>query len=85
MLLEIAVKKTVLSRIIVRVGQLSGAENGAWNAKEWFPALLRSSQLLGHLPTISGVSRSSFSLPYVDRAVEANMLDSHSACSKGGC
>ncbi|KAJ7909506.1 male sterility protein-domain-containing protein [Mycena leptocephala] len=54
MLLEIAVKKTVLSPIIVRVGQLSGAENGAWSAKEWFPALLRSSQLLGHLPTISG-------------------------------
>ncbi|KAJ7096117.1 hypothetical protein C8R44DRAFT_813206 [Mycena epipterygia] len=52
--LETAAQMTTLAPVIVRPGQLSGASNGAWNTNEWFPVLLRSSQLLGHLPTISG-------------------------------
>ncbi|KAJ7803408.1 hypothetical protein B0H14DRAFT_2463681 [Mycena olivaceomarginata] len=52
--LETAAQTTALSPVIVRPGQLSGATNGAWNPSEWFPVLLRSSQVLGHLPTISG-------------------------------
>ncbi|KAJ6599959.1 hypothetical protein DFH09DRAFT_970599 [Mycena vulgaris] len=53
-ILEMAAAQTVLSPIIVRPGQLSGAANGAWNTTDWFPVLLRSSQLLQHLPAISG-------------------------------
>ncbi|KAJ6545363.1 hypothetical protein B0H19DRAFT_1266811 [Mycena capillaripes] len=52
--LQTAAEKTVLSPVIVRPGQLSGAANGAWNASDWFPVLVRSSQVLGHLPEISG-------------------------------
>jgi thioester reductase-like protein len=48
--------KALFNPLIIRLGQLSGAANGAWNSSEWFPVLLRSSQLLGRLPIISGVS-----------------------------
>ncbi|KAJ7139272.1 hypothetical protein C8R44DRAFT_302385 [Mycena epipterygia] len=53
-MLEIATQKTALNPIIVRPGQLSGGVGGAWKTSEWFPILLRSSQLMGHLPAISG-------------------------------
>ncbi|KAJ7853342.1 hypothetical protein B0H14DRAFT_2758642 [Mycena olivaceomarginata] len=53
--LEAAAQTTTLSSIVIRPGQLSGAANGAWNASDWFPVLLRSSQLSGHLPRISGL------------------------------
>lgn len=55
-ILETAAQMTTLAPLIVRPGQLSGAANGAWNSSDWFPVLVRSSQLLGHLPTITGVS-----------------------------
>ncbi|RMD39763.1 hypothetical protein DV735_g5370, partial [Chaetothyriales sp. CBS 134920] len=39
----------------VRVGQMSGARSsGYWKASEHFPALVKSSQLVGALPRISG-------------------------------
>ncbi|KAJ7730355.1 hypothetical protein DFH07DRAFT_969173 [Mycena maculata] len=53
-ILETAAQRTALSPVVIRPGQLSGAANGAWNASDWFPALLKSSQLLGHLPALSG-------------------------------
>ncbi|KAJ7191142.1 male sterility protein-domain-containing protein [Mycena pura] len=52
--LDAAARTTALKPVIVRAGQLSGAANGAWNFREWFPSLLRASQLLGHLPGVSG-------------------------------
>lgn len=43
----------------VRVGQMTGArETALWNAREHFPALVKSSQLVGYLPKIRGVSKS---------------------------
>jgi thioester reductase-like protein len=42
---------------IVRVGQLAGAANGLWNMKEWFPALVQASQVVGCLPDVDGVSQ----------------------------
>ncbi|KAJ6600353.1 hypothetical protein DFH09DRAFT_1020958 [Mycena vulgaris] len=53
-ILEVGTQRTALTPVIVRPGQLSGGIGGAWKTNEWFPILLRSSQLLGHLPTISG-------------------------------
>ncbi|KAJ6598643.1 hypothetical protein B0H10DRAFT_2085224 [Mycena sp. CBHHK59/15] len=53
-ILEMATQETPVSTIIIRPTQLSGASNGAWKTNDWFPALLRSSQLLGHLPAITG-------------------------------
>jgi hypothetical protein len=32
------------------VGQVSGAKNGLWNTKEWFPSLVQASQIVGALP-----------------------------------
>ncbi|EIW80016.1 hypothetical protein CONPUDRAFT_126465 [Coniophora puteana RWD-64-598 SS2] len=41
-----------LDVLIARVGQLCGTSgNGAWNAKEWFPALVQASQAMGCFPT----------------------------------
>lgn len=45
----------------VRVGQMTGARGtGLWNAREHFPALVKSSQLVGSLPKIRGVSSVQF-------------------------
>ncbi|KAJ7164463.1 hypothetical protein C8R46DRAFT_901759 [Mycena filopes] len=53
-ILETAAETTLLRPVIVRAGQLSGGIAGAWKTSEWFPTLLRSSQLLGQLPQMSG-------------------------------
>ncbi|KAJ6521265.1 male sterility protein-domain-containing protein, partial [Mycena vulgaris] len=53
-MLESAGQMTALNPVIVRPGQLSGGVGGAWKTSEWFPTLLRTSQLLGNLPAISG-------------------------------
>ena len=40
---------------IVRVGQMTGAQmTGLWNVSEHFPALVKSSQLIGALPKLHG-------------------------------
>ncbi|THH29838.1 hypothetical protein EUX98_g4346 [Antrodiella citrinella] len=51
-LLSIAGKETRLKPIVVRVGQVSGRKNGAWNKKEWFPTMIKSGAYLGCLPTL---------------------------------
>jgi thioester reductase-like protein len=40
---------------VVRVGQISGGVNGAWNTSDWVPAIIKSSVTLGCLPGINGV------------------------------
>jgi thioester reductase-like protein len=35
---------------VIRVGQMSGAANGLWNTKEWFPSLVQAGQIVGALP-----------------------------------
>jgi thioester reductase-like protein len=43
--------------IIVRIGQLSGAEGaGLWKVEEHFPALVKMSQRVSALPALKGVS-----------------------------
>lgn len=54
-ILEIASLETPLKPLIVRVGQLSGGINGNWNDREWFPALVRASQILRAAPENEGV------------------------------
>ncbi|KAJ7204502.1 hypothetical protein GGX14DRAFT_460740 [Mycena pura] len=52
-----AAELTPLKAVTVRVGQLSGGINGAWNVKEWVPALVQSGTVLGCTPDDSrGVS-----------------------------
>ncbi|KAF7349949.1 Acetyl-CoA synthetase-like protein [Mycena venus] len=36
--------------LVVRVGQLCGGTNGAWNAQEWVPAIVQSGKFVGCLP-----------------------------------
>ncbi|KAG6831320.1 hypothetical protein H0H87_005564 [Tephrocybe sp. NHM501043] len=50
-ILESVAHSDRLKVTIVRAGQLSGAENGYWKATEWFPTLIRSSRLVGFLPS----------------------------------
>ncbi|TFK78258.1 hypothetical protein K466DRAFT_507571 [Polyporus arcularius HHB13444] len=52
-----AAKTTGLRTTAVRVGQLSGDTRvGGWNVKEWVPAIVRGSQLLGCVPEKDDVS-----------------------------
>lgn len=41
---------------IARVGQLSGGLSGAWNIREWFPAMVQNSRATGCLPQSKEVS-----------------------------
>ena len=44
-------KEADVRTTVVRVGQLCGdSVSGGWNEKEWVPALLRGSQVLGAFP-----------------------------------
>lgn len=43
--------KTPLKPLVVRVGQLSGGLNGAWNTKEWLPSIVHSARIVNCLPT----------------------------------
>lgn len=55
-ILETAAKSSALRPIVVRVGQISGGLNGAWNSSDWVPAIVKSSIALGCLPEYRGVS-----------------------------
>lgn len=46
-----ASKQTTLIATIARLGQLTGSSSGAWKSNEWFPLLIKSSQIMGCLPT----------------------------------
>lgn len=51
-----ASKETGLRTHVVRVGQLCGDSIvGAWNEKEWLPAMVRGSQILGAVPQMDEV------------------------------
>jgi thioester reductase-like protein len=58
MILHAAAKATTLRPQVVRVGQISGGVNGAWNTSDWVPAIIKSSIALGCLPRLNGVRRS---------------------------
>lgn len=51
-ILEEVAKSTTLKPVVVRTGQLTGGTNGAWNVKEWFPLLVKSSEDVKYLPDI---------------------------------
>lgn len=57
-------KATALKSVIVRVGQLSGGLNGAWNSKEWVPALVQSAAVVNCFPTDDRVSSYSQLQPF---------------------
>lgn len=54
-MLEAVNAQTGLSTTSIRVGQLSGSENGFWSSTDWVPILLASSIQLGCLPDARGV------------------------------
>ncbi|KAF8890512.1 hypothetical protein CPB84DRAFT_1784727 [Gymnopilus junonius] len=45
-----ASKQTPMRTVIVRVGQLCGGLNGAWNTSEWFPSLVQSTSVCKCFP-----------------------------------
>lgn len=49
-------RETGLATTTIRVGQISGGENGFWSTTDWVPNLLVSSLELGCLPDAKGVS-----------------------------
>ncbi|KAF8161947.1 hypothetical protein K438DRAFT_1909851 [Mycena galopus ATCC 62051] len=49
-ILRKAGESTPLKSVVVRVGQLCGGVNGAWNAQEWVPALVQSGKAIGCIP-----------------------------------
>lgn len=52
-----AAKSTPLKPVIVRVGQICGGINGAWNVTDWVPSIVKSSTAtsIGCLPAFKGV------------------------------
>lgn len=58
-LLEVVASETRLHTVSVRMGQLSGSLNGAWNAADWLPSLIKSSIYLKCMPTMDKVRRCS--------------------------
>lgn len=53
-----AARETGLRTTVVRAGQLCGDTRvGGWNVKEWVPAMVRASKLLGCVPAKEDVSR----------------------------
>ena len=61
-LLALASRTTPLASVSLRVGQIAGSDNGAWNVHEWLPSLIKSSIYLGCVPMISAVSSIGFSM-----------------------
>jgi len=55
-LLAVSARQTALRPIVLRMDQITGGLNGAWNTSEWFPVLLRTSVSLGVLPILYGVA-----------------------------
>ena len=49
-----------LKATIVRPGQMTGGPSGAWNMKEWFPSLIKSSIHMEKLPEVQGVCQPYF-------------------------
>ncbi|OSX58824.1 hypothetical protein POSPLADRAFT_1151619 [Postia placenta MAD-698-R-SB12] len=49
-ILYTAASKTSLNALVVRVGQVCGGLDGAWNVHEWFPTLVQSALRLGCFP-----------------------------------
>lgn len=54
-ILNAAAKATALRPVIVRVEQLCGGGNGAWNKSELMPSIICSAGLVGCLPRINKV------------------------------
>ncbi|KIY44831.1 acetyl-CoA synthetase-like protein [Fistulina hepatica ATCC 64428] len=54
-ILYAARERTCLRPTIVRIGQISGGVNGAWNHSDWVPAIVKSSVTLGCFPIVDGV------------------------------
>ncbi|KAH9903318.1 acetyl-CoA synthetase-like protein [Cubamyces lactineus] len=52
--LQNATKETGVKTVVMRLGQVCGDRVGHWNEREWFPALVKSAQLLRCLPDVSG-------------------------------
>ncbi|CCM04238.1 uncharacterized protein FIBRA_06405 [Fibroporia radiculosa] len=50
-----ASEQTPLKVVVVRVGQICGGLDGAWNLAEWFPAMVQSATTLGVFPDDDGV------------------------------
>lgn len=50
-IISAATTQTTFSATIARLGQLTGSSNGAWKTNEWFPIVVKSSQVMGCLPT----------------------------------
>ncbi|KIY43241.1 acetyl-CoA synthetase-like protein [Fistulina hepatica ATCC 64428] len=48
-------ERTRLRPVIVRIGQVSGSVNGAWNQSDWVPAIVKTSLTLGCFPILKGV------------------------------
>ncbi|KAJ7753642.1 hypothetical protein DFH07DRAFT_921322 [Mycena maculata] len=49
-ILSTAAECTALKPVIIRIGQLSGGINGAWNTHEWLPTLVQSAKTVGCIP-----------------------------------
>ena len=45
-----AAAQAPLHALVVRLGQVCGGPDGAWNSHEWFPSMVQSAPVLGCFP-----------------------------------
>jgi thioester reductase-like protein len=56
-ILDKAAQLGIFQATSIRIGQLSGAPNGMWNAHEWFPSICQLAKSVGSLPDTDMVSK----------------------------
>lgn len=78
MILHAAAKATTLRPMVVRVGQICGGLNGAWNTSDWVPSIVKSSIALGCLPDVKGVCKSHREFDYKLTCIFRSAHGSHS-------
>lgn len=74
-----------LKPVVVRVGQIAGGINGAWNTSDWVPSIVKSSVALKCLPLMKGVcSTSVFEVRTLTSLVVVLLDKSTSGCEISG-
>lgn len=78
-ILDAAAERTPLRPVVVRLGQVCGEGNGAWNEMEWFPSLVKSALRLNCLPSLDGVSEALITVTALSLIWRLDCLLDHSA------
>ena len=75
-ILAAAAGNTTLKPTVVRLGQITGNQDGYWNEREWLPAIIKSATVLDCLPDMTGVSALAYVISYKSQLGTVGVMDS---------